>query len=127
MIVRSREDVQASGAFAEKAGVWSSARYLLQSDEVGFTLTMTTVAAGQRLELEYQNHIEANLIIEGGARLTDVEADRSYDLGVGDMYALDKNDRHILEALSDLKLVCVFLPALSGSETHDSSGSYAEA
>lgn len=124
MIVRSISDVKASGGFAEQAGHWSSARYLLQADDVGFTLTMTTVAAGQRLELEYQNHIEANLIIEGSARLTHVESDRSYELGAGDMYALDKNDRHILEAMSDLKIVCVFSPALVGHEKHDSNGSY---
>lgn len=124
MIVRSIADVKATGGFAEKAGVWSSARYLLQADKVGFTLTMTTVAAGQRLELEYQNHIEANLIVEGYARLTDVSSGQSYEIGSGGMYALDKHDRHILEALSDLTIVCVFTPALVGNETHDDNGSY---
>ncbi len=43
----------------------------------------------------------------------------------GVMYALDKNDRHILRALKgDLRLICTFSPALSGQETHDADGGY---
>ena len=124
VIVRSLDDVKASGSYGEKAGVWSSARYLLNSDDVGFTLTMTTVASGQSIELEYKNHVEANLIIEGNARLTDVRSGKAYQLGPGDMYTLDNHERHKLEALTDLKLVCVFTPALVGNETHDEDGSY---
>lgn len=124
MIVRSLEQVKASGSFGEKVGVWSSARYLLKTDNVGFTMTMTTVAAGQSIELEYKNHIEANLVIDGRAELTDIGSGRVYQLGPGDMYTLDKHDRHGLEALTDLKLVCVFTPALAGDETHDEDGSY---
>jgi hypothetical protein len=46
----------------------------------------------------------------------------------GMVYALDKNDAHILRATrGDLKLVCVFFPALTGSETHRPDGSYAPA
>ena len=46
----------------------------------------------------------------------------------GMVYALDKNDAHILRATrGDLKLVCVFFPALTGSETHCPDGSYAPA
>ena len=41
MIVRDREALIQLGQFREKPSVWSSARYLLQADEVGFTLTMT--------------------------------------------------------------------------------------
>jgi L-ectoine synthase len=37
---------------------------------------------------------------------------------------LDKHDRHELEAITDMRLVCVFTPALLGPETHDEDGSY---
>lgn len=124
MIIRSLSEVKATGGYGEKAGAWSSARYLLQSDGVGFTMTMTTVALGQCLKLEYKNHIEANLIIEGEAELTDIASDEVFVIGPGSMYALDKHDRHRLLARTDLKLVCVFTPALVGNETHDESGSY---
>ena len=124
MIVRGLDDVKASGGYGEKSGVWSSARYLLKSDDVGFTVTMTTVSSGQSIELEYKNHIEANLVIEGRARLTDLSCGKKFELGPGDMYTLDNHERHKMEALTDLKLVCVFTPALVGDETHDEDGSY---
>ncbi len=124
MIVRTPEDVKARGGYGEKPGFWTSTRYLLRDDNVGFTLTETTCAQGQTLEMEYKIHIEANLVIEGEAKLTDIATGQEYMLKPGSMYTLDKHDRHKIEALSDLRLVCVFTPALTGAETHDADGSY---
>ncbi|MEL7114915.1 MAG: ectoine synthase [Pseudomonadota bacterium] len=124
MIVRGLEALKALGQYAEKPGAWTSSRYLLARDDCGFTLTRTTLAAGSRLEMEYKNHVEANLIIEGQARVTDVATGEVHALAAGDMYTLDNHDRHILEADTDLVIVCVFLPALVGPETHDADGSY---
>ena len=124
VIVRTLDEVKSSGGYGEKVGVWSSARYLLRSDDVGFTLTRTSLAAGQCLTLEYKNHIEANLVIQGDIELTDLATDQSYRLGPGAMYALDKHDRHRVQALTEVELVCVFTPALKGDETHDKDGSY---
>jgi L-ectoine synthase len=78
MIVRTLEDLKQTGRYAEKPGHWSSARYLLRDDAVGFTLTQTTVAAGSTLDMQYKNHIEANLIISGEAIVTDLENNRKY-------------------------------------------------
>ncbi|OED43946.1 L-ectoine synthase [Chromatiales bacterium (ex Bugula neritina AB1)] len=124
MIVRTLDDLKSTGGYAEKAGHWSSARYLLRDDNVGFTLTQTTVAAGQSIEMHYKNHIEANLLLEGTAELTDHETGTVYQLEPGSMYTLDKHDKHRLHAKTDLRIVCVFTPALTGAETHDEDGSY---
>ena len=124
MIVRDIEELKARGAYGEKPGVWTSARYLLRDDGVGFTITQTTVAAGQTQEMEYKNHVEANLIIEGEATLTDLVSGEVYELRPGSMYCLDKNERHRMVAKTDLRIVCVFTPALVGTETHDEDGSY---
>lgn len=124
MIVRSLDELKSSGRYAEKHGLWTSARYLLKDDGVGFTLTQTTLAAGQGLEMEYKNHIEANLVIEGEAILTDIGSGEKHRLLPGSMYTLDKHDRHHMQAVTDLRLVCVFTPALTGKETHDKDGSY---
>jgi len=72
MIIRHQDELEEQGRFKTKPGVWSSARYLLRDDEVGFTLTQTIVAAGQSQTMQYKNHIEANLIIEGAATVTDL-------------------------------------------------------
>jgi len=124
VIVKTLEDVKSGDGYQEKPGVWSSARYLLRSDNVGFTLTQTTCAAGQSIELEYKHHVEANLVIEGEADVTDIKTGVVYRLTPGSMYTLDKHDRHRLDVISDLRLVCVFTPALTGKETHDEDGSY---
>jgi L-ectoine synthase len=124
MIVRTLEDVKARGSYGEKPGVWTSARYLLRDDNVGFTLTQTSVAAGQSQKMEYKNHIEANMVTAGEGELTDLATGEVHVLSAGSMYTLDKHDRHRLRALSDMRIVCVFTPALVGTETHDQEGSY---
>ena len=124
MIVRSLDDLKDSGAYAENPGVWTSARYLLRADGVGFTVTQTTVAAGRSQEMEYKNHIEANLIVKGEGTVTDMDTGTTYPLGPGSMYTLDKHEKHRLKAFTKMRFVCVFTPALTGGETHDKDGSY---
>ncbi|MGB0865336.1 MAG: ectoine synthase [Granulosicoccaceae bacterium] len=124
MIIRDLEDLKATGRYQEKPGVWTSSRYLLQEDQVGFTLTQTTVAAGQSQLMEYKNHIEANLVIDGEGEVSDETTGEVHKLSPGSMYTLDKHDRHRLTAHTDMRLVCVFNPALVGTESHDEDGSY---
>ena len=124
MIVRTVEDLKTLGSYREKPGVWSSARYLLRRDAMGFTLTQTTVAAGASQTMQYKNHVQANLIIEGEGDLTDLATGTVYRLMPGTMYALDQHDRHRIDATTDMRIVCVFSPALAGPETHDEDGSY---
>mgnify|MGYP005703001473 CR=1 FL=1 len=124
MIVRHLDDLKRDGSYRENPGVWSSARYLLRRDGVGITLTETRVSAGSSQEMEYRNHVEANLVIEGRATLTDVTSGQTFQLEAGSMYTLDGHERHRLVAHTDLRIVCVFLPALVGPESHDEHGSY---
>ena len=124
MIVRSIAQLKASGRYAENPGVWTSSRYLLREDAVGFTLTQTTVAAGGSQTMQYKNHIEANLVIEGRGTVTDLLSGEAHELQPGTMYTLDHHDPHRLDAVTDMRIVCVFTPALVGRETHDEDGSY---
>jgi len=124
MIVRHFDQLKAEGRLVEQPGLFSSARYLLKDDAVGFTLTQTTLAAGQGLEMQYKNHIEANLVIEGEGVVKNLDTGEEFELNPGSMYTLDKHDRHHMQAITNMRLVCVFTPALTGQETHDSDGSY---
>jgi L-ectoine synthase len=102
-----------------------SRRFLLHSDNMGYTLTDTTVRAGTTSRMEYRHHLEACYCIEGNGEVADLHGN-AYPIQPGTMYALDKNDPHFLIAApdTDLRLVCVFSPALYGDERHslDSTG-----
>ena len=97
-----------------------SRRFLLETDGMGYTLTDTLVRKGTRSLLEYKRHLEACYCIEGAGEVEDVEG-RTFPIRPGVMYALDRHDAHYLIASpdQDVRLVCVFSPALKGDERHD--------
>lgn len=123
MIVRTLDEVVGSARDVAGDG-WRSRRLLLRRDQLGFSLHDTTVAAGTELNLQYRHHFEACYLIAGEAELTDLATGERHDLRPGSMYALDQHDRHTLRVRTDLHLVCVFNPALTGGETHDADGSF---
>ena len=121
MIVRSLADVAGTDRDVTGDG-WHSLRLLLRNDRMGFSLHETTVAAGSELELEYRHHLEACYCVEGEGELLDHADGQRYPILPGTVYALDEHDRHRLTVQRDLRLVCVFNPALAGTERHTSGG-----
>lgn len=103
---------------------WESVRMLLKSDNMGFSFHITTIYAGHRNEMCYKNHLESVFCLTGRGKLVDLETDQEHTIEPGVIYALDKNDRHVLTASEDLTLACVFNPPLNGKEVHDESGAY---
>lgn len=103
---------------------FESRRLALARDGLGYSLHDTIIKAGTTQHLHYKNHIEANYCIEGTGEVEEVATGRTWPLQPGALYVLDKHDAHILRATTDMRLVCIFTPALSGAETHDSDGSY---
>lgn len=125
MIVKSLNDVIGTPDHASGDG-WQSRRLLLARDGLGYSLHDTVVKEGQTLELEYKNHVETNYCIAGEGTVTNGITGEVFALTTGTVYVLDNHEPHTLTATKgDLRLVCVFTPALSGTETHDASGSYA--
>ena len=114
MIVRTLSDAK-----VVEWGNGLSRRFLLAGDGMGYTITDTIVTAGSKSRLRYCNHLEACYCIEGEGEIVDLEGN-SHRLTPGTLYALDKNDPHFLIAgpSGDLRLVCVFSPALRGDERH---------
>ncbi len=123
MIIRTLDEISGSDRDVSGEG-WRSRRLLLHDDGMAHSLHWTNITAGSELTLWYKNHLEANLIISGEGEVVDIATGDVHPLGPGSLYALDKNDRHIVRAHTDMALVCVFTPALSGREMHDADGSY---
>ncbi len=123
MIIRTLDEVEDTDRDVVGDG-WRSRRLLLKDDGLGFSLHDTVIDAGWQKEMEYSNHLEACYCLEGEGEIEDLATGDRFPIRPGTVYALDKHDRHVMRVSSDLRLVCVFNPALAGAETHDESGSF---
>ncbi len=123
MIVKTLRDIEGTKNDTRGTG-WSSQRFSLAEDGLGFTMTETTVDAGVDHVLWYKHHLEACYCFEGEGEVEDLTTGEKYAIKPGTFYALDKHDRHAFRAFTRMKLACVFTPALTGGETHDADGSY---
>jgi L-ectoine synthase len=101
-------------------GNGTSHRFLVEADGMGYTLTDTIVRAGSKCLIEYENHLEACYCIAGKGSVIEMDG-TEHEIVVGTMYALDKRDPHYLLGGKDedMRLVCMFTPALQGDEAHD--------
>jgi L-ectoine synthase len=62
--------------------------------------------------------------VGGEGEIEDLGTGEIHPLADGTMYALNGNERHYLRARTDMRMVCVFNPALTGDEVHDGEGAY---
>jgi len=125
MIVRTLDEILGTERDVGGPG-WRSRRLILRADRMGCSVHDTVVAEGTEQHLHYKNHLETNYCITGEGEVVEIATGRTFPVRPGTVYALDRNDPHILRALKgDLRLVCVFTPALAGGETHGPDGSYA--
>ncbi|TRV75563.1 ectoine synthase [Streptomyces sp. 130] len=114
MIIRDLETVK-----CVDWGNGLSRRFLTKSDGVGYSITDTTVRAGTKSRLEYRNHLESCYCIEGSGEVVELDG-TVHPITPGRLYSLNEHDAHYLVASphEDLRLVCVFTPALQGDEVH---------
>lgn len=98
-------------------GNGQSRRFLLKNDGMGFTVADTIINAGTESKLQYVNHLEACYCVSGTGEI--IVDGVSHELHEGVLYALNKNDKHILRAFTTLRLISIFYPALLGEEKHD--------
>lgn len=125
MIVRTIEEITGSDreVRAENRN-WVSRRLLLESDGMGFSFHETIIFAGTETEIWYKNHYEAVYCVDGEGEVETLDDGKIHPICPGTMYALNNHDRHLLRATRDMRLVCVFNPALVGNEVHRKDGSY---
>lgn len=123
MIVRRLDDLLGTERDVE-GGTWTSRRLALADDGLGYSLHDTVIRAGTVTEMWYRHHIESVYVIEGEGILEDRETGEKHDLAPGTLYVLDEHDRHTVHATTQLRMVCVFNPPVTGREVHLPDGSY---
>lgn len=123
MIVRHLAEAEKSGRRIVSDG-WESTRLLLKDDKMGFSFHITTIYQGAELHLHYQNHLESVYCVDGRGSVETVADGKKYEITAGSIYILDKNDKHILRAETEMQMACVFNPPLHGKEVHNADGAY---
>ncbi|NLG56605.1 MAG: ectoine synthase [Rhodococcus sp.] len=125
MIVRTTTEITDTDRdVTAENGNWRSKRIILGGDRVGFSFHETTIQAGTVNEFHYANHVEAVWLVEGTGTLTDLETGTKYELAPGTMYLLDGHERHRVEVDTQMRMLCVFNPPVTGREVHDENGVY---
>lgn len=127
MIIRKLEEILGTEQeVLAPNGNWCSRRFLTEPDGMGFSLHDTIIYAGTKTLIHYKHHVEAVYCIEGKGHVVLIEQGKTIPVSAGTMYALNEHERHYLVAETDLRIICVFNPPLSGKEVHREDGSYAE-
>jgi L-ectoine synthase len=101
-----------------------SRRMLLKKDGRGFSFHDTTIFAGTTTLIWYKNHLEAVYCVSGEGELEVIKTGEIFKIKKGTMYALNGHEKHYLRASSDMRMICVFNPPLTGGEVHDKDGVY---
>ena len=123
MIVRTLDEI----AHTERdvhAETWRSRRLLLARDGQSYSMHDTILYAGTETTMWYANHVEAVYCVSGEGELLNDETGEVHQLADGTLYLLDGHEHHRVRAATDLRMVCVFTPPVTGREVHDETGSY---
>lgn len=123
MIVRNLKDAEKTDRKIVSEG-WDSTRLLLKNDGMGFSFHITTIYRDAELHMHYQNHLETVYCVSGYGSVETVADGKVYPIEPGTVYNLNLNDKHILRADEEMKMVCVFNPPLHGKEVHNAEGAY---
>lgn len=125
MIVKTLDQILGTAAEVDSEG-WTSRRFILKDEGMGYSVNDTIIKAGANLEMEYRNHLETVYCIEGEGEIEDRGTGETHPIRPGTLYALNLHDRHILRANrgTHMRMVCVFNPPLTGREKHDATGAY---
>lgn len=123
MIVRTLQEAEQSERRVVSEN-WESTRLLLKNDNMGFSFHITTIYADTSTDIWYQNHLESVYCISGEGEVETCGDGEVYTIAPGTIYILDKHDKHILRAKTEMQLACVFNPPLHGKEVHDKNGVY---
>jgi len=125
MIVRTLSEIKGTAnQVTPENGNWTSHRLLLKKDGMGFSMHDTIIHANTETPMWYKHHLEAVYCVAGTGEIEDMETGQIHPIVNGTLYALNEHDKHIVRAKTDLRLICVFNPPLTGQEVHDAEGAY---
>jgi L-ectoine synthase len=124
MFVKTLEDVRKAGSVVAVGGFATSQRYLTAADGLGFSLHSVLIGKGGEGDCWYKHHWEGNVLLDGTFEVTDYATGTVHRLEPGALYLVGPRDRHHVKALTDVHIISIFDPPLTGTEQRDEDGSY---
>ena len=124
MVVITNESATENRTVKCPKGGFVSIRYLIQDDGMGFGLHRTEIPKGDWQHWHYKRHREACYCVSGNGLLKRADTGTVFEIKPGTCYVLNNYDDHYFRALTDVVLISVFNPPVTGREVHDESGSY---
>ncbi|MDZ7785378.1 MAG: ectoine synthase [Halioglobus sp.] len=103
---------------------WSNRGLILKDDRMGYSVHDVIVKPGTEKVTRHKHHLETVYCIRGKGKVEDTRTGETYPVTPGAVYALDRNDQHVLRATTEMQLVCVYSPPLTGAEVLDEEGSF---
>ncbi|HSS63592.1 MAG TPA: ectoine synthase [Gammaproteobacteria bacterium] len=122
MIVKRKEEVTGTKGDA-RGDRWRSLRLLHEEDGMGVTLSDTILEPGFEMTLWQKHHLEACYCLGGEGTVEELESGTIHEIRPGTLYAMNNHDRRKIRAVTQMRIVCTFYPALTGREVHDADGS----
>jgi len=103
--------------------VRASLRLLHQENGMGVTLTDSILEQGFEMTPWQKNRLEACCCLEGEGTVEELETGVTHQIQPGTLYAMNLHDHHRIRATTRMRIICTFVPALTGAERHDTDGS----
>jgi len=105
---------------------WSSRGLVLRDDRMGYSVHDVLVQSGTVSRTQHKYHLETVYCVRGEGEVENVKSGKVHSITPGAVYALDQNDEHVLRAHTEMQLVCIYNPPLTGAETLDDDGSFTQ-
>lgn len=103
-----------------------SYRMVTAMEGLGFSVNKTFIPASKEAHLwHYKDHKEVCYCTSGYGVVTDVETGIAYNINADSAYLLPRHEQMTFRAITDVEMISIFNPPLTGKETHDAEGSYA--
>ena len=125
MFVRTLDQLKSAGREAVVAhGKVRTVRMLTKADGLGFSQSDVNALESTESDLWYKHHWEANYVVAGRATVSDLTRDLTWELEPGSLYCVGPRDRHRIGTTAGVRIVSIFNPPITGTETHDDDGAY---
>lgn len=85
---------------------------------MGITLADSILEAGFEMNLPRRHYLELGYCLEGYGTVEELDTGAVHAIWPGTLYTINAHDNFRIIATDRMRLICTYLPALTGQEKH---------